>query len=511
MDDSAWGDSAWGGADWGDAHGDDADWDAALAVIVADGPLDGPSPATPATDLHSPPGAGLCADLERIDPRCLDTREAIAYARAAERAIAWLQARQSLALVAIAGPRPQVQTHIVDASVITIEDAARSEVSAALRWSESMAHGRITTARLLAGPLAITRRALESGDIGLRHAEAITAAAGRLSGFGAWLDPSRDDDGFAEACADLERAVLPTARTREVAATRRSAERALTRIDADHAERRRQQAHRSRDVWIEHEPDGMALLMARLGVAEAHACLSAVVAATSEVVAASAGVASACVASAGATGPSSAAADADRSRIGEQRADALTRLLLHEPPAPPASSAARPVVRTHVDVVIDLATLIGIDDHPGRLTARGPGGPQPVAAEVVRELVRRDASATMRRLVTDPLTGHLLDRGRSTYAVPDALRAFITLRDGTCRFPGCNRRAELGQIDHARAWADGGRTDVANLGVLCVRHHQLKTHAGWGIVASAADGSARWRAPSGATYDRPLPRLLSDG
>ena len=35
----------------------------------------------------------------------------------------------------------------------------------------------------------------------------------------------------------------------------------------------------------------------------------------------------------------------------------------------------------------------------------------------------------MRRLVTDPLTGHLLDRGRATYAVPDALRAFIVTRD----------------------------------------------------------------------------------
>jgi hypothetical protein len=117
----------------------------------------------------------------------------------------------------------------------------------------------------------------------------------------------------------------------------------------------------------------------------------------------------------------------------------------------------------------------------------------------------------MRRLIREPQTGHLLDRGRTAYSVPDELRAFLVARDGECRFPGCHRRAGLGQVDHAEPWRLGGETSRANLGVLCVRHHQLKTHAGWRIVHSGDDGSCRWRSPAGVEYEHPPPRLLSDG
>ncbi|MCX6433281.1 MAG: HNH endonuclease signature motif containing protein, partial [Actinobacteria bacterium] len=89
-----------------------------------------------------------------------------------------------------------------------------------------------------------------------------------------------------------------------------------------------------------------------------------------------------------------------------------------------------------------------------------------------------------------------------TYRVPDALRAFIEARDRTCRFPGCHRRAGLAQIDHAIPWDRGGATSRENLGALCTRHHQLKTHAGWAITASTFDGSCRWRSPSGFGYER---------
>ena len=66
---------------------------------------------------------------------------------------------------------------------------------------------------------------------------------------------------------------------------------------------------------------------------------------------------------------------------------------------------------------------------------------------------------TLRRLVTDPMTGHLIDRGRTAYVVPQSLRAFITTRDRHCRFPGCRRKAISCQIDHAESWDDRGRTD----------------------------------------------------
>jgi hypothetical protein len=147
-----------------------------------------------------------------------------------------------------------------------------------------------------------------------------------------------------------------------------------------------------------------------------------------------------------------------------------------------------------VDLVIDLATLLGFRDGAAELLGAGP-----VPAVVVRELL---ADATMRRIITDPLTGHQLDYGRRVYAVPQRLREFVAARDGTCRFPGCARRSSACQIDHAQAWSEGGETNPSNLGALCARHHQLKTHGGWTIDASDATGTCTWVSPQGRRYAR---------
>ncbi len=115
---------------------------------------------------------------------------------------------------------------------------------------------------------------------------------------------------------------------------------------------------------------------------------------------------------------------------------------------------------------------------------------------------------TLRRLVSDPVTGALVDRGRRSYQVTGPLREFLITRDGTCRFPGCGRRSDRCQMDHALPWEDGGRTDIENLGALCTRHHQLKTHGGWEITSSDADGSCRWRSPAGQVAAVPARPLL---
>ena len=98
------------------------------------------------------------------------------------------------------------------------------------------------------------------------------------------------------------------------------------------------------------------------------------------------------------------------------------------------------------------------------------------------------------------MSGELLDRGRRVYRPSTSLRAFLVARDGTCRFPGCGRTAHRCEIDHADAWDRGGKTDRANLGPLCVRHHLMKTHADWQIVGHGADGSTKWRGPDSQTY-----------
>ena len=92
-------------------------------------------------------------------------------------------------------------------------------------------------------------------------------------------DPHRNDGAvfiFIGACRKLQRATLAVAERRGVSATRKAAERALMRIDAANVRRRRREELRGRDVYVMPEPDGMAVLVARLGIEQAQACLSAV-------------------------------------------------------------------------------------------------------------------------------------------------------------------------------------------------------------------------------------------
>ena len=54
-------------------------------------------------------------------------------------------------------------------------------------------------------------------------------------------------------------------------------------------------------------------------------------------------------------------------------------------------------------------------------------------------------------------------------------------REATCRWPGCTRRSESCDLDHTTAYPDGDTTP-ANMGPLCRRHHNLKTHHGYTLT-----------------------------
>ena len=61
------------------------------------------------------------------------------------------------------------------------------------------------------------------------------------------------------------------------------------------------------------------------------------------------------------------------------------------------------------------------------------------------------------------------------------------------------------RVQRCRTRCDGGSTSPDNLGALCVRHHQLKTHAGWQITHSRPDGSCEWTSPHGRVYEHAPP------
>ena len=77
----------------------------------------------------------------------------------------------------------------------------------------------------------------------------------------------------------------------------------------------------------------------------------------------------------------------------------------------------------------------------------------------------------LRHLAASDLTQH--DLGRTSRHPSLALRELIGTLDGErCRFPGCTRRRRL-HAHHVQHWADGGRTDLDNLVLVCGRHHTL--------------------------------------
>jgi hypothetical protein len=466
----------------------------------------------------------LDSAMHRSSEAWTDDAATLAHLQQTERLIAGLHALQTRLLVDLAGGTVRTEQHGTgDGSTVTICDSVRSEIAAALRWTEAQAYDRITVARLLDRVLPLTRKALASGMITYRHAEAVADVVGRHSDAIAVLDGTAGIAAtaeFADDAAFIEHRAVGAARRAGVSAARQAADRALRRRDADHVRIRRQRALRRRDVWMEVEPDGTALLLARMGIGQAHACLGAIDTLARD--------------------PrlplsSDSAADAG---IGERRSEALIYRVIGQLPSidsssppvddsssppvddsssppvddsssPPVDDGSRTAAVVHLDVTVDLTTLLGLAEGPVTVRGRGPAGASWTDVAEIRKLLVDAGSVTLRRLVTDPLTGHLLDRGRRTYRVTDALRHFLVARDRTCRFPGCSRAAHLSQMDHASPWESGGTTDRSNLGALCTRHHQLKTHSGWRIITSDLSGSCTWQSPLGLEY-RHAPPSWSD-
>lgn len=118
-------------------------------------------------------------------------------------------------------------------------------------------------------------------------------------------------------------------------------------------------------------------------------------------------------------------------------------------------------------------------------------------------------SHTARRLCCDAVIRPLIHRdgqplalGRAQRLVNRAQRRTLRFRDGPgCAFPGCVAR----HVDahHLVFWADGGRTDLENLVLLCRHHHRL-LHEGR-YRAGMAEGRPRFFRPDGTPIRPPDP------
>ncbi|MFN8222456.1 MAG: DUF222 domain-containing protein [Gaiellales bacterium] len=138
--------------------------------------------------------------------------------------------------------------------------------------------------------------------------------------------------------------------------------------------------------------------------------------------------------------------------------------------------------RTRVVVHVDAAALVA--DGVGRSELED--GPV-ISLETARRL-GCDAE-----LVTQvERDGLPVSVGRARRTVPPALRRLLEARDeGTCCFPGCERRRHL-EAHHRHHWAHGGETSLDNLVLLCFDHHRL-VHDGGYTVEDDDEGGIRFR------------------
>ena len=468
--------------------------------------------------------------LVGIDPESLlDPIDRVRYLQAMDSVQCYVAAGQQRALVAVAGA--------TSSGDLRAERHVEHEVAIARRSTRGRAGRDIELARTLREEFRDTAAALERGEVGLEHAAALVAGTRHVAS--------------AQARAEVERRVLPAAASSSPARFRRHVAAAVCAIDAQDETRRRARARGDRQVWVRRVENGLGELVVidewsvvsgmfeRISVLakdlqrERRAERRTATAGQPDTVEPVDGDEP--VVGDSAPGDEDRH-DADDEPADEQwldrtldncRADALSDLVLHDdddepdgderdrdtdaPPDPahpvgardegPPRPRRRRRPRIEGRLVIDLATLRGEADNPALLD--GSPIPAPVGRRLARDITH------WRRMVTDPVDGHLLDYGRRTY-LPEPLRTYVLERDRTCRNPWCDQPASRCEMDHATEFPHGP-SSATNTGPLCQDCHRIKTEDTAFLDHSAADGSATWRTAWGQTVPIPTTRYLDDG
>jgi hypothetical protein len=106
------------------------------------------------------------------------------------------------------------------------------------------------------------------------------------------------------------------------------------------------------------------------------------------------------------------------------------------------------------------------------------------------------SAATARRYLCDagvlPIVfggrSEILDVGRAERCFTRSQRIALAVRDGGCRWPGCDRPPSWTEAHHIDPWSTGGRTDLADGILLCRHHHMLLHNNGWSVARGNGPG-----------------------
>ncbi|WP_083650140.1 HNH endonuclease signature motif containing protein [Amycolatopsis sp. CB00013] len=372
----------------------------------------------------------------------LGDNDTIAAAVAASEGIARLEAVRFRAL-------RQLGRHRDDAASVA------QEVAFELSVVDGHAAGLVSTAAALVSRLPRTLGLLDQGKVGGYGAMKVATAT-------AWLS---DDDARAVDAVLEDR--IPDRNSDQI---RKAANHAAMMADRDGAARRTERNRAGRRLSVRQGETGVASIEVEDGPVEKVA--AAYTRIDREARALRAG--------------------GETRTLDQLRADVALDLLL--------GGQGGKSERSEVFLYMDLNTYLGLNDDPAEMAGHGH-----IPASLARQIAG-GPNTVLRRIITDPLSGQVLDLGRDRYRPTAGLDEFVRVRDRECRRPGCHRVAQACDLDHSVPWQHGGHTADTELIDLCRRDHRLKDEPGWNYRL-ASDGTLTITTPTGRSYDSSPPPL----
>jgi len=364
----------------------------------------------------------LSADVADIPDPDDVVPDALSMALSLRRLSSAAQAQEMEAIAEFARQTLRTGPRDLEFSGSEISENVVDEVSCALSITRRAADLRLTLALQLTESLPATLAAWKSGELDWSKVTIIADRTMNLT---------------AEQAGAVETSVLAKADGKTTGQLRRLVDRAVIAVDPDGANARHEKARHERSVQHIPGEDGMGTIKADLSAEDA-----VLVYATLSLIARSF--------------PAT-----DPRTMDQRRADTIVDLITGRMSAPSnecaetgtdsdghldgadctsdtgsrntADRSTRRSGKPLIDLIITAGTLLGLDNQPAELSGYGP-----IPADLARRIA---ADGAWRRILTDPITGTILDYGRTTYRPPTALADYVRARDRVCRFPTVRHEA----------------------------------------------------------------------
>lgn len=408
------------------------------------GPIPGhTTESIPARLDEMAPGPILAAFMASVDVSALSGYDLVTVLRTHQRLASHFQAAvyaDMMALVEVLGQDETFEEACLD---------AEAEIRVALNLTRRSAEGELSSAIELHRRIPQVFEALSTGAIDVRRAKVFDRITSDLP------------IALARSIVDHVMDEAPHLTTGELAARLRKLR---IEVDPDEATLRMEHAIEDRRVVVEPTPAGTANLHAFDLSPDRASSIMDLLSHTAK------------------------SLPPDGRSIDQKRADILLDLLdsPHEDAAPTRKGV--------VDLIVDLDTLAGLNDHAGELAGYGP-----VVADIARKVATKRTTSAWRYTVVEPDSDAVLDTGTIRRRPSAEQRRTVEARDRTCVFPGCRMPALASDLDHRIPWSESGRTATDDLAPLCRHCHRIRHRARW-TYRRLTDGRPCWTTKLGHTY-----------